>query len=807
MFRNYLKLAWRNLGKHKGDTAINLVGLCVAFTCALLLFLSVYFEFSYDNFHRNGKQIYHLYTNIANKDGVNSSSAVPVPMVPTLKQTYPEIRYASRYISSNGNIRYMEKQLVQNLRLTDPDFFRMFTFPFAEGSAQTALNELNSLVLTKKAAEALFGKEEKAVGKMVQIKLGEEWKPFTVTAITENIPENSSITFDMVARFENSPIYADNQTEWGNWNHSAYVQLKDGANPAALEKKSGAFFNQHYAEDIQNLKRDGAKPAADGSFMRLGLLPLVKMHTETDLLVEGGNISRSYLYLLLAIGVLILLIACINFVNLTIGRSFTRSHEIGLRKTLGALQWQVITQLWVEALLICFFALVVSGILSYVVLPHYKQLFALHVQRDLLLSPAVWMGILAGFLLITLIAGGYPAWLIARVNIISILKGKFSIARSQGIRNTLIVVQFSIAVLLLICTIVSWQQIDYLRSKPLGYNRSQVISVPIEGDQDPNLVLERLREKLAGYQNVQSVSGIYNNLGRGLDGSTRHSNVGFDYKNRGIRSGWVGVSYDFAKTLDLQLVEGRDFSREFPTDSNAMVINEAMAKQLEEKNVIGLQLPVHDSATPMTVIGVVKDFNYESLHKKIEPMSFVIEREFGVHYALIKVAPANLPASMDLVKNTWKQILPNSDFKGSFLDDNIDRQYRKEEKLSQIFVSCAIIAIVLSCMGLLAMVILIVTQKVKEIGIRKVLGASVGNIVYLVSKEFFWLVAIAIIIASPLAWWGMQKWLDNFAYRIHINWWVFVLAGLTALVVALCTISIQAIKAATANPVKSLRTE
>lgn len=802
-----MKIAWRNLGKHKGDTAINLVGLCVAFTAALLLFLSVFFEFSYDNFHKNGKQLYHLYTKVYRVDGAQNSSTVPVPMIPALKEGYPEIQYACRYVSKNGNVRYMEKQLTQNLRITDPDFFRMFSFPFLKGSPQTALNDLNSLVLTKKSAAAIFGKEEDPVGKIVQMQVGGEWKPFTVTAVTADIPENSSITFDMVGRFESDENYNLRKNDWESWNHSAYVQLKQGASPDALVKKTAPFFAQYFKEDYDGLKRDGAKPAADGSYIQLGLLPLKDMHTENDLLVEGGSISRSYLYLLLAIGMLILLIACINFINLTIGRSFTRSHEIGLRKTLGALRGQIIVQLWVEALLICFFALVVSAVLSYVLLPPYKQLFALHVQRDLLFSPVVWAGVLAGFLLITLVAGGYPAWLISRVNIISILKGKFSIARSQGIRNTLIVVQFSIAVLLLICTIISWQQIDYLRNKPLGYNRNQVISVPIEGDQDPALVLERLREKLSGYPTIQSVSGIYNNLGRGLDGSTRHSNVGFDYKNRGISTGWLGVSYDFIKTLDLQLVDGRDFSRDFPTDSNAMVINEAMARQLEEKNVVGLQLLARDSAHPVTVIGVVKDFNYESLQKKIGPMSFVLEKDFPAHYALIKVAPANLPASMALVKNTWKQILPNGEFKGSFLDENIDRQYRKEEKMGQMFISGAVIAIVLSCMGLLAMVILIVTQKVKEIGIRKVLGASVANIVYMVSKEFFWLVAIAIIIASPLAWFGMQKWLDNFAYRISIAWWVFVLAGLLAFVVALCTISIQAIKAATANPVKSLRTE
>ncbi|RYZ52420.1 MAG: FtsX-like permease family protein, partial [Chitinophagaceae bacterium] len=330
---------------------------------------------------------------------------------------------------------------------------------------------------------------------------------------------------------------------------------------------------------------------------------------------------------------------------------------------------------------------------------------------------------------------------------------------------------------------------------------------PIESEEDPNLVLERLRGKLNGHSMVQSVSGIYNNLGRGMDGSTRTSNVSFEYKNRGIRTGWVGVSYDFTKTLDLQIVAGRDFSRQFATDSNAIVVNESMAKLLQEKNVVGLQLPVHDSANLMTIIGVVKDFNYESLHKKIAPLCFVIERPFGVHYALVKVSPSNLPASMGMVKNTWKDILPNSEFKGSFLDENIDRQYRREEKMGQIFIAGAIIAILLSCMGLLAMVILIITQKVKEIGIRKVLGASVSSIVILVSKQFILLICIALLLASPLAWFGMNKWLENFAYRIDIAWWVFATAAVVAILIAIVTISLQALRAAMANPVKSLRSE
>jgi putative ABC transport system permease protein len=806
MLKTYFKIAWRNLGKHKGDTAINLLGLCVAFTAALLLFLGVFFEFSYDNFHKNKNQIYHAFINASGTNGVTKSTALPIAMMPSLKQEYPDVQYFSRYISGNGNILYNSKQLSQDLRYTDPDFFKMFSFGFEQGDAQTALNDLNNVVLSQRAAKRIFGDDD-AVGKTFQIKIGGDWRPFTVSAITANPPENSSISFDMITRFENVEIYKDNQTEWDNWNHSAYLQLKPGVTAEQFARKTNPFFNAHFAGDIAALKRDGVQPAADGSYMSLGLLPLKELHTETDVAVEGGSISKNYLYLLLAIAILILLIASINFINLSIGRSFTRSHEIGLRKTLGALRWQLVVQLWVEALLICLFALAVSALLTYALLPSYKQLFHMSVRRELLLEPATWLWVLASFLIVSLIAGGYPAWLIARVNVINILKGKFSIRRSQRIRNSLIVVQFAIAVLLMICTFITWQQVNFLRNQPLGYNRSQVISVPIEGDQDPNTVLERLREKLNGYPNIQSVSGIYNNLGRGLDGSNRNSSIGFDYKNKNMRTAWMGVSYDFAKTLDLKLIAGRDFSRTFPTDSNAVVINEAMAKQLGEKEIIGLQLPIHDSASYMTVIGVVKDFNYESLHKEIKPISFTIERPFGVHYALVKVVPANLPASMSLIKDVWKKILPNSEFKGSFLDENIDRQYKKEEKLGQIFISGAIIAIVLSCMGLLAMVLLIVTQRVKEIGIRKVLGASIPNIVVLISKDFMWLVIIAFAIAAPLGWWSMQKWLEHFAYRIDIQWWVFVLAAVLAFAIAFITISLQAVRAALSNPVKNLRTE
>ena len=395
----------------------------------------------------------------------------------------------------------------------------------------------------------------------------------------------------------------------------------------------------------------------------------------------------------------------------------------------------------------------------------------------------------------------------SRFNIVEILKGKISVGQSHKLRNSLIIIQFTIAILLMISTMISWQQGNYLRNRPLGYNRSQVISVPVEGDMNPGKVLEILTASLQSNSNIESITGIYNNLGRGTDGASRTSSVSFDHKNREVKSSWLGISYDFAKTLGLQMVAGRDFSKDFITDSNAVVINEQMATQLGEKDPVGTLLYMDPAAPPLKVIGVVKDFNFQSLHQPIKPLTLVVSQDFPIHYVLLKVKPANLVESMDVVKRAYQKILPNADYKGSFLDENIERQYRREEKLGQIFVSGAIIAITLSCMGLLAIVILVVTQRTKEIGIRKVLGASVNSIIRMLSYDFLKLVIISATIAFPIAWWAMNKWLTGFAYHVNISLWIFVFAGVATVVIALLTVSLQALKAAIANPVKSLRTE
>lgn len=805
MIKNYFKIAWRNLWKHKTDSLINLTGLCIAFTSAILLLLSVSYEFSYDRFHTQHKDIYHLYFDVQKVKGSELSNAMPAPLLPELRKTYPDIRYGVRDINMGTVIRYKDKEISQNLKLTDVDFFRMFSFPIIKGNHQDPLGSTGDVVLRKGTAAAVFG-EEDPLGKTIELKTSQGWTPYTVSAVADEFPGNSSITYDVVARFETLPYYTDLLSSWNNHFHDIYIRLNENVSREALTAKLPVFVNTHFKEDIERARRDGVQAGADGSIIRLLLQPLSDMHTNTAIgSGQANSLNKSYLYLLAVVGIFIVAIACINFINLSIGRSFTRTKEIGLRKTMGALKPQVAALFWSEAFLVCSVAFVMSSVAAAFLLPHYKQLFRFSFTADILKEPAVWGYMLGGFLLVTLVAGGYPAWQMARLNVVEILKGKAGLRRSNGLRNGLIAFQFTVAVLLISCTMITWKQLDFLRNKPLGYNTSQVISVPLQSSIDPAQALLRMKNELASQPAVLSVSGTYDNLGRGTDGSGRTSVMGFDYKNREIRSNWIGVSFDYVKTLDLEMIQGRDFNSQMPTDSSAVLINEEMAALLDEKEVIGAQLPVEGG--PFTVIGVVKNYNFKSLHRKIDPLTLVIDKNFNVNYALVKVKPENLAGSMAAVKKAWGKIAPGEEFRGSFLDENVNRQYGREEKMAKIFVTGAGIAILLSCMGLLAMSILIVAQRTKEIGVRKVLGAGVGTIVTLLGKEFVVLVLVAILIASPIAWWAMSRWMQSFAYRTDIGWEIFALSGLLSLLIAVLTISWQAVKAALSNPVKALRTE
>ena len=806
MLKNNLKIAWRNLLKGKVFNLINIAGLSVAVACCILLFITVYYEFSYDRFHKNLPDIYQVYLTQNRAKGIEKDAAMPAPFMPALKAEYPDVQYISRLGNGHAEVSYKDKKLMQSVKFVDEDFLRIFTFPLEKGSVKTALHDLHSIVITEYVAKAIFGKED-PVGKTLEFKLYNQPQSFVVTGVAKDFPDNSSVSFDILMRFENYIDYQQNVDKWDKRNHSTYVKLNNGTDRVAFEKRLIPFAKNHFKEDISNIIRDGAQPDANGNVFTVNLTPFANNHFNTEISgLDGSNTSKMYVIALLVIGLFILLIASINFINLNIARAFNRAREVGVRKTLGAKKHQLLVQFWTETALVCLIAFGFGLLLSSFILPQFARNFKSHIQFSMLLQPAMLLAFFTTFFLITLVAGFYPAWLMLRYKTVLVLKGTVNTVKPGRVRNILLVTQFALSTLLIICTLVTWQQMQYMQNRPLGYNRSEVISIPLGNLSGTNAV-DILRQKLQGSPEVESITASRINLGLGSDGSTTTSVTGFNYKGHEVRSHILQVDYDYLKTLGIQLLSGRDFSRDFATDSNAVIINEKMAAQIGSKNPVGTYLPFQDNKPPMQVIGVVKDYNFRSLHEEVEPLSIAINERNRLEYIFVRIKPFGLSASFDHLKSQWHRIFPNTEFKGSWLNENTERQYRNEKRLSNIFISGAIIAILISCIGLLAMAMMTMVQRTKEVGIRKVLGSSVSAIVLLLSKDFIKLVLLASILAFPIAWWVMHNWLQSFAYRIEISWWIFALATLIALVIAMATVSFQAVKAALANPVKSLRSE
>ncbi|MCJ8211250.1 ABC transporter permease [Mucilaginibacter sp. RS28] len=805
MFKNYIKTAWRNLLKGKVFNGLNILGLAVAIASSALLLLTVHFQFSYDKFHKNIDNIYQLYFSTNREGVVEKTGSMPVPVTPAIKAEYPEIKNISRLEGGVTTVAYGDKELEESINFVDQDFFKIFTIPVAAGS-KTPLVSQNELVITKYVAKALFNNAD-PVGKMVRMKFGEGYKSFIVSSVIEDFPENSSINADGFIRFENTPGYQQNLKVWDNRNHSVFLSLTDNADPAVFESKLGKFVKAHFKEDLNNLKRDGAKPVANGDLMSLNLASFKDNHFNTEVGgVEGYAVNKTSIIGLLVIAIFILIIACINFINLAVARSFTRAREVGVRKTLGAGKWDLLSQFWTETIMVCLIALAIGIALASVILPYFNANFKSTIKLGMLFHPAQLLTLIGLFLLITVIAGFYPALLMMRYKTVQVLKGSVSTAKPGKVRNILLVVQFSIATLLTICTLITRQQINYVRNKPLGFNKSEVLSIPIDHGLNGAQALQLFRNQVAGEKQIVGVTGAYRNLGLGNDGSTFTSITGFNYKGHEIRSHIYSVSYDYLKTLDIKLLDGREFSKDFASDSNAVLVNQKMASLLQVNKPVGTMVP-YDDKHPKKVIGVFADYNFRSLHDKIEPLTLVMDKEFPINYVFVRVRPNSLSASYDFIKEKWHQTFPNADFNASWLEQNTEKQYRNEQRLANIFNSASIIAIFISCIGLLAMSVMVILQRTKEIGIRKVLGASVSRIVLLVSSEFITLVIVAAIIAMPIAWWLMDQWLQNFAYRVSIQWWVFALATLLAVIIAALTISVQAIRAAIANPVKSIKSE
>ncbi|BAV04217.1 FtsX-like permease family protein [Filimonas lacunae] len=809
MIRNYLLPAWRNLSRNKANAFMHVMGLTVAFTCCILLFLMVRHEFSYDQFQQNKDHLYKAYLVSYMPEGNDRSPTFGYPAAPAFKGEVPGIVKATPFMWAGAGIRYKDKEVGRNIVLVTNDFFSMFSFKVIAGNPTTPLASTGDVVLNEKTATAVFGTED-PIGKTVKVKVANEWRDLIVTAVLENAPDNSSMNYNILARIELGPNYTSTKDSWSNQHHHVFIQTAPNITQAQAEKNIRTVLKERALATDADLKNRGYRKDNNGDYAALKLAPLSTLHFD-DELGTNNTINKTYLYTMMLIAIVVVVIACFNFINLNVARSLTRAKEVGVRKTVGAEKSQIFLQLWTESFLLFAFAVILAIGASMLLLKPFNALFTEELNLHHLFRPLTVLYIVLGMLVVSFLAGGYPAWLVARFNPAQVLKGKVSMNRSSALRNGLILFQFVMASLLICGTIVIYSQFQHMRTANMGFEQESVISIPVKKTENGRQYVNQLRMLLASQPQVTSVSGSSMNVGIGEDHSQSSTGIGFSYKDKMISTSALVVDYDYFKTLGIKPISGRDFSRDFPSDTsaaeNTVVVTESMARQFGEKEVAGLSF-YSDSAKPKWhIIGVIPDIYMYSVHSKVKPLTFSMNKRTHIDYILVKVKTGNPLATMNLVKDAYKQIEPDNTVNASFLTENTLRWYEKEQRLSRTFCIAAGIAIFLSCLGLFAIVSLVMEKRRKEIGVRKVLGATVSGITGLLSVDFVKLVLIAFVIATPIAWYFLRQWLQGFAYRITIYWWIFPLAGLVTLLIALVTISVQTIRAALTNPVNSLRSE
>jgi putative ABC transport system permease protein len=805
MIQNYLKIAWRNLSRHKLHSVINITGLVIGFTIGLVILLTVYSQFKFDRFHKNSDRLFQAYEVFNEKKGESISSTFGYPAGPLFKSEIPSIEKTTRFLYGGSNIIYGEKELDIPVMLVDEDFLSMFSFPISKGNKNNPLASLNGIVLTQKTAVKIFGNAD-PIGKTISIVLGNQPFALSVTAVTEDHPKESSIRFEALARIENRPDYARDRNNWNFQHHPVFVQLKKGSTVEQAEKEFRQFNRKHLADWFEGMKKDGAKPDKNGDEFSTHLLSFSDMHFSPE--INNAAINKAQVYIILSVGLFIILIACFNFININLANAFTRSREIGVRKCLGAEKGKLFAQFWGESFLICLISFLISMALVKLFIYSLSRMIEMEIPPGNFTEPGFILLSVALLFIVSLIAGGYPSLLMSKFKVSETLKGKVSLQQRSLLRNSLIVVQFVIACVMISCTFIIYQQFKYLQKADLGINKDYVVSIPIYKNSRGKEIVDKLRSRLSSNPNVLSVTASTVNIGRGNDGSTSKHTTGFEYKGKPISTNIAAVDYDYLKTLGLKITEGRDFDKAYPTDTMYNVlVSASAASQFGEKNIIGTKAIPDSSAPAWNIIGVFPDFHLYSLHESREPLTLVLNRSNGYNYCFVKIAPQNVLNTMNQLKSEMALLEPGKEFKGSFLDDNINNWYAQERLMAILFSIAAFIAIVLSLTGLFAMALLIIRQRVKEIGIRKVLGATVQNISVMVSKDFLMLVGIAVMIATPLAWLAMNKWLQEFPYRIEIKWWMFGLVGILALILSVLTIGFNTVRAALQNPVKSLRTE
>jgi putative ABC transport system permease protein len=794
MIKNIFKVAFRNLWKHRVFSLINILGLTVGMTACFLIYLYVKFELSYDSFHTKADRTYRAVADIKTPTEVINAGGPAWAVAPNAKEEFPEIEQFVRIAGGDnvlfrkGDIKFEE----ENSMWADSSFFKVFDFKLIKGDPATALRDPFSIVFTESAAKKYFGKED-PVGQTLLI-TGDA-HPAKVTGIMEDIPENSQIKGDVVLSMSTITREWNKNLDqqWGNYGSQAFFLLKPNTNFKTLEKKFPAFLE----------KRNGKEMKESQMYASIFLEPLKDVYLYTTRNgSKTGNINNVYIFSIVA--VFILVIACINFVNLTTARSVERAKEVGVRKVVGALKGQLARQFISESVILCLIAFVLTLGLAALLLPLFNNLSGKIISTGIFSNVSYIVTLFIAAIAIGLLAGLYPALVLSSFKPISVLKGRFSTG-TKGImlRKGLVIAQFTISIALIISTIIVYNQMNYMRNQELGFSKDQVMVVNTNNDPGKSSFNQAVKD-IPGIRSTAMSSSVPGGGNPGAYSEIENKNGDLQIANLDL----YFVDFDYIPHYKIKMLAGRAFSKDFLTDTTqAMVLNEAAIKMFgysSPEQAIGRRFK--QWGREGKIIGVMKDFHFRSLQQPIKPLSMRIEPG-GSNLLSISVPAANVPATVAAIESKWKQYIPNRPFSYFFLDEFFDKQYRTEERFGKLFLNFAVLAIFISCLGLLGLASYSTIQRTREIGIRKVMGASVSSIVNLLSKEFLVLVLISFIVAAPLSWYFMHKWLQDFAYRTNIAWWVFAIAGSLAIMIAIVTISFQAIKAAIANPVKSLRTE
>ena len=808
MFKNYFKIAWRHLKRNELYTFVNIVGLTVGVVSCILIGLYITRELSYDKFNKNADRIVRVTMDYSDAGTVTKIAVTGTKVGPQFKRTFPSVQSFCRTERASqvvaGNDKLFEEK---NFLYADSAFFQMFSFKLLQGNVNTSLDAPYKVVLTQSTSKKYFGNEN-AVGKILRINNKIDYQ---VTGIVADAPGNSQIKFNFVASF--ASLNVSKTEEWWTANYVTYLLLYQSSQINSLQKEITAYMNSELIRE--EALGDGSKSS---DYLTYHIEPLKKVHLYSSLegLEPNGNIT--YIYILGIVAFLILLIACINYTNLAIAQSVRRSAEIGIRKVFGANKWQLFYQFISESAVLTFAALLFGLLISIELLPLFNTISGKSIVAGMLLKPMPIGVMLVLGIFVTIFAGGYPAIILSNSKLINILKSGFHITSAgSALRKMLIIFQFVISIFLIATTFIILQQLSFIQHKNLGYDKDHVIVLPV--DQQIRNHYVDIKSVMKLYSQIKSVSGGYETpvfvqWGDGITTENGSQMRRINNEKTKISVTAMPVELDFTKTLGMQIIAGNDFTRtdllqdttdNFKNFHYTFILNETAVKDLGWTPDEAIGKTIY-KGKPGIVKGVVKDFHFASLHQPIGPLVIYLDTTY-IHYMFVKISGKDIPATIQFLKTVWKERFPQRPFEYHFLDDDYNHLYITEQRIAKLFVVFSTIAILLACLGLFALTAFTTIQRTKEIGIRKVLGASVSSIAGMLSIDFLKLVVIASIIAFPLTWWAMNKWLQSFAYRINISWWVFVIAGLAAILIALITVSYQSIKAAIANPVNSLRSE